>query len=84
MRGALTMLLLLAASPAAAAPDNAAIDATAGRALPMAYPLAPRLDLVEDHFGIKVADPYRWLESDLRADPAVADWVARENALTRT
>ena len=33
---------------------------------------------------MKVADPYRWLENDLRADPAVRDWVAEENALTRS
>ena len=27
-----------------------------------AYPVAPRGDVVEDHFGTSVADPYRWLE----------------------
>lgn len=72
--------LLLAASPVLAGPEAAAIDA-AGQGL--RYPAAKRLDLVEDHFGVKVADPYRWLENDLRADPAVRDWVAQENALTR-
>ncbi|MBV2149389.1 prolyl oligopeptidase family serine peptidase [Sphingobium sp. AS12] len=72
--------LLLAASPVLAGPEAAAIDA-AGQGL--RYPAAKRLDLVEDHFGVKVADPYRWLENDLRADPAVQDWVAEENALTR-
>jgi prolyl oligopeptidase len=84
MRAALILLpLLLAALPAAANPGGAAIDAGAAKPAPLAYPAAPRLDLVEDHFGAKVADPYRWLENDLRTDPAVADWVARENALTR-
>ena len=29
-------------------------------------------------FGGKVADPYRWLEADVRHDKAVADWVAAE------
>ncbi|RJG57672.1 S9 family peptidase [Sphingobium terrigena] len=72
--------LLLAASPVLAGPETAAIDA-AGQGL--RYPAAKRLDLIEDHFGVKVADPYRWLENDLRADPAVRDWVAQENALTR-
>ena len=72
--------LLLAASPVVAGPETVAIDA-AGQGL--RYPIARRLDLVEDHFGVKVADPYRWLENDLRADPAVRDWVAQENALTR-
>jgi prolyl oligopeptidase len=84
MRAALILLpLLLAAFPAAASPGGAVIDAAKAKPAPLAYPSAPRLDLVEDHFGAKVADPYRWLENDLRIDPAVADWVARENALTR-
>ena len=47
------------------------------------YPEARRIDLVEDHFGVKVSDPYRWLESEPRDDPAVRDWVGQENRLTR-
>ena len=79
----LTLLpLLLAATPALAGPNAAVIDAGA-RDNGLRYPAARRLDLVEDHFGVKVADPYRWLENDLRADPAVRDWVREENALTR-
>ncbi|BBD00948.1 MULTISPECIES: prolyl oligopeptidase family serine peptidase [Sphingobium] len=77
---ALILPLLLAAAPALAGPEGAAIDA--GDAT-LRYPVTKRLDLVEDHFGVKVADPYRWLENDLRADPAVRDWVDRENSLTR-
>ncbi|QGP79137.1 prolyl oligopeptidase family serine peptidase [Sphingobium sp. CAP-1] len=81
MRVALILLpLLLAAAPSHARPDGAAIEAGDKN---LSYPVARRLDLVEDHFGVKVADPYRWLENDLRADPAVRDWVGRENALTR-
>ena len=82
MRAAALILLplLLAAAPAVARAEGAAIDA-GDKAL--RYPVTRRLNLVEDHFGVKVADPYRWLENDLRADPAVRDWVAEENALTR-
>lgn len=47
------------------------------------YPETRRLDLVEEKFGEAIADPYRWLERDVRTDPEVADWVARENAVTR-
>ena len=47
------------------------------------YPEARRIDLVEDHFGVKLSDPYRWLESEPRDDPAVRDWVGQENRLTR-
>ncbi|MDI1295589.1 MAG: prolyl oligopeptidase family serine peptidase [bacterium] len=74
---------LIGASPALGAPDGTAvIDATPPHGLQ--YPATRRLDLVEDHFGVKVADPYRWLENDARSDPAVRDWIARENRLTRT
>ena len=44
------------------------------------YPATRREPLVERQFGHDVADPYRWLEADLRASPAVADWVAQQNA----
>ncbi|WP_231739307.1 prolyl oligopeptidase family protein [Novosphingobium sp. FSW06-99] len=48
------------------------------------YPMARR-DSVSDHvFGEVVADPWRWLEADIRTDHAVADWVGQENAMART
>lgn len=47
------------------------------------YPETRKLDLVEDVFGEKVADPYRWLENDVRTDKDVADWVMRQNALSQ-
>ena len=50
----------------------------------LTYPQTRRLDLVEQQFGEKVADPYRWLENDVRSDPEVASWVASENAVTNT
>ena len=49
----------------------------------LTYPHTRKLDLVETQFGEKVADPYRWLENDVRTDPEVADWVTRENAVTQ-
>jgi prolyl oligopeptidase len=48
----------------------------------LAYPATRKLDLVEQQFGEKVADPYRWLENDVRTDAEVADWVGRQNAVT--
>lgn len=47
-----------------------------------AYPETRRVDVVEDQFGVKVADPYRWLENDVRNDAEVAAWVAAENKVT--
>lgn len=83
MRAALIAALLLAGSPALAESDAPVISAAARTRDAIRYPVAKRLDLVEDHFGTKVTDPYRWLENDLRSDPAVADWVTQENILTR-
>ncbi|MDD3798090.1 MAG: prolyl oligopeptidase family serine peptidase [Novosphingobium sp.] len=47
-----------------------------------AYPETRRDGVVDTLFGERIADPYRWLEDDVRNDPEVADWVARENAVT--
>jgi prolyl oligopeptidase len=46
----------------------------------MRYPETKKTDLVEDYFGTKVADPYRWMES--LDSPDVAEWVAAQNAVT--
>ncbi|HET8882393.1 MAG TPA: prolyl oligopeptidase family serine peptidase [Solimonas sp.] len=55
--------------------------AMAVSAAPLRYPDAPRGDVVDDYFGTKVADPYRWLE-DVDA-PQTRAWVTAENALSR-
>jgi prolyl oligopeptidase len=44
------------------------------------YPVSKQIDIVDDLHGVKVADPYRWLE-----DPDARDtvsWVQAQNALT--
>ena len=46
----------------------------------MTYPETKKGDLVEDYFGTKVADPYRWME-DLDSKE-VADWVAVQNTVS--
>jgi len=47
-----------------------------------AYPETRRGDVVDDYHGTKVADPYRWLEQDVRQSKEVADWVTAQNKLT--
>ena len=47
------------------------------------YPDTRQQDLVETQFGEAIADPYRWLENDVRSDKEVADWVERQNAVTQ-
>ncbi|HEY0162423.1 MAG TPA: S9 family peptidase, partial [Edaphobacter sp.] len=51
-------------------------------AAPLSYPSARTVDQVDDYFGTKVPDPYRWME-DLNS-PEVQEWIAEENALTRS
>ena len=53
---------------------------TASLQQPLDYPETLRGGVVEDYHGTRIADPYRWME-DLDA-PAVADWVAAQNAVT--
>ncbi len=52
-------------------------------AAPLTYPQAPRGDTVDVNHGIRVADPYRWLEGDVRKDTAVQAWVEAENKVTQ-
>lgn len=47
----------------------------------LAYPPTRREDVVEDHHGLTVADPYRWLEDP--ENPAARDWAAAQQRLTR-
>jgi prolyl oligopeptidase len=47
---------------------------------PITYPDTKRGDVVEDHFGSQVADPYRWLENDTSAETAA--WVKQQNEVT--
>jgi prolyl oligopeptidase len=46
----------------------------------LAYPETKKGEVVDDYFGTKVADPYRWMEDD--NSPEVAAWVEAENKVT--
>lgn len=72
----LALPLLFAAPIANANPETPTIMPA------LAYPQTKRVDVVEEQFGEKVADPYRWLENDVRGDADVAAWVAAQNKVT--
>lgn len=45
-----------------------------------AYPVTQKGDHVDDYFGTKVADPYRWMEDDTAEE--VENWVEEQNKVT--
>jgi prolyl oligopeptidase len=46
-----------------------------------ALPQTPVRAVIDDYFGTKVADPYRWLENT--SDPEVIAWMKAQNDYTR-
>ena len=56
------------------------IAAVAGDPLP--YPETKQVKQVDDYHGTEVADPYRWLEDDVRESDEVAAWVEAQNKVT--
>lgn len=53
---------------------------TFGQKAKMTYPITKKDKTVDTYFGIKVADPYRWLENDTTKE--TASWVKAQNKVT--
>ena len=49
---------------------------------PLPYPETATVAVVDTQFGESIADPYRWLEGDVRTDKRVADWVSAQNTVS--
>ncbi len=47
----------------------------------MPYPETRKVDTVDTYFGVKVPDPYRWLENDTAKETQA--WVEAENKVTQ-
>jgi len=62
------------------APVTSAIAPARRAALP--YPETRVTDAADEHFGMRVPDPYRWLEDGASAE--VQAWAKAENTLTRS
>jgi prolyl oligopeptidase len=72
MRRILVLALMTMATAGCSSPDPSTPRLT--------YPKAAAGSVVEDYGGIKVPDPYQWMEA--LDSTEVAQWVAAENALT--
>ena len=71
--------LILVCLAALAACSNEQEDATT---MTRSYPDTPVVEQVDDYHGTEVADPYRWLEDDVRENPEVKRWVEQQNEIT--
>ena len=61
--------------------------AACGRSTPdqpevLEYPTTEMAEHIDSYHGTDVADPYRWLEDDVRESAAVADWINAQNDVT--
>ena len=68
--------ILLAACGGKETPAPAAADAA------LEYPPTTIVEQLDDYHGVEVADPYRWLEQDVRESGEVRGWVEAQNAVT--
>ncbi len=72
-RSRLIAIAVLGAAPAALIAQNGA---------GVHYPESHKSTYTETLHGQEMADPYRWLEDDVRTSEEVADWVEAQNAVT--
>jgi prolyl oligopeptidase len=71
-------IMLLAMLALAGCGEGAAIPEATG----LQYPVTESIDHTDTYHGTVVADPYRWLEDDVRENESVSQWVERQNEVT--
>ena len=81
-RALFTLCALLALGCDAQPQSTFTSQPTAPTAAHSSPPVAPVKPVVDDFFGIKIADPYRYMES--QDDPEVQAWMKAQDAFTRS
>ena len=74
----LRILLLAAGLALTACSENQPESITTS----LEYPSTVMVDHVDNYHGVEVADPYRWLEDDVRESTEVRSWVDAQNEVT--
>jgi len=77
------LIFTVVLAPRGSSPASAPAEAnTTMPHLPLPYPPSRTVDASDVHFGVTVADPYRWLEDG--KSPEVQAWLGAENKLARS
>jgi prolyl oligopeptidase len=78
---ALSLPFLQRSSAQSMAPATSTTSARSSTNDPkLVYPVTKKVEQVDDYFGTKVYDPYRWLEDE--TSPETKAWVEEQNRLT--
>lgn len=62
--------------------EDAASAPQAAEAQTIEYPETKTVSQIDEYHGVDVADPYRWLEDDVRESDEVAAWVEAQNEVS--
>jgi prolyl oligopeptidase len=81
LAGVAVLGVALAAGRMSDADSN--VGSGSGKDKPIIYPETRRGEDSDEFHGVTVADPYRWLEADVRESEEVAAWVKEQNKVAR-
>lgn len=82
LSGAAALFLVAACGGGDETGQDAPGDAAAPLTGAIQYPETITVEQIDNYHGRDIADPYRWLEDDVRESEAVAEWVAAQNEVT--